>query len=124
MDKILMNDLHFYGYHGVLPEENKLGQSFQVSLILKLSTQKAGLSDSVEDTVSYADVYETVKEITERRRFKLIEALAEMIAKEVLTTYPLLNSVVIKVVKPNPPIPGHYESVAVEIERERSDYGG
>ncbi|WP_099224507.1 dihydroneopterin aldolase [Listeria costaricensis] len=124
MDKILMNDLHFYGYHGVLPEENKLGQSFQVSLVLNLSTRKAGLSDSVEDTVSYADVYETVKEITEKRRFKLIEALAETIAKEVLAAYPLLNSVGIKVVKPNPPIPGHYESVAVEIERKQSDYNG
>ncbi|EAC2424531.1 dihydroneopterin aldolase [Listeria monocytogenes] len=124
MDKIYLNELVFYGYHGVLKEETKLGQTFRVSLILGLSTKKAGISDSVEDTVSYADVYETVKEIVEGKPFKLIEALAEKIASEVLTGYPLLEEVTVKLIKPNPPIPGHYDSFAVEIERKRSDLNG
>ncbi|EIE7094444.1 dihydroneopterin aldolase [Listeria monocytogenes] len=124
MDKIYLNELVFYGYHGVLKEETKLGQTFRVSLILGFSTKKAGISDSVEDTVSYADVYETVKEIVEGKPFKLIEALAEKIASEVLTGYPLLEEVTVKLIKPNPPIPGHYDSVAVEIERKRSDLNG
>ncbi|EAD0098739.1 dihydroneopterin aldolase [Listeria monocytogenes] len=124
MDKIYLNELVFYGYHGVLKEETKLGQTFRVSLILGLSIKKAGISDSVEDTVSYADVYETVKEIVEGKPFKLIEALAEKIASEVLTGYPLLEEVTVKLIKPNPPIPGHYDSVAVEIERKRSDLNG
>lgn len=124
MDKIYLNELVFYGYHGVLKEETKLGQTFRVSLILGLSTKKAGISDSVEDTVSYADVYETVKEIVEGKPFKLIEALAEKIASEVLTGYSLLEEVTVKLIKPNPPIPGHYDSVAVEIERKRSDLNG
>lgn len=119
MDKIYMNELAFYGYHGVLPEENRLGQAFQVSLTLGLSTKQAGLSDDVTDTVSYADVYETVKEITEKKRFKLIEALAENIAHRVLTDYPLIEEVIVKVIKPNPPIAGHFHSVAVEITRGR-----
>ncbi|EBB5818027.1 dihydroneopterin aldolase [Listeria monocytogenes] len=124
MDKIYLNELVFYGYHGVLAEETKLGQTFRVSLILGLSTKKAGISDSVDDTVSYAEVYETVKEIIEGTPFKLIEALAEKIATEVLTGYPLLEEVTVKLIKPNPPIPGHYDSVAVEIERKRSDLNG
>ncbi|EAC7844169.1 dihydroneopterin aldolase [Listeria monocytogenes] len=124
MDKIYLNELVFYGYHGVLAEETKLGQTFRVSLILGLSTKKAGISDSVDDTVSYAEVYETVKEIVEGTPFKLIEALAEKIATEVLTGYPLLKEVTVKLIKPNPPIPGHYDSVAVEIERKRSDLNG
>ncbi|HAA6746256.1 TPA_asm: dihydroneopterin aldolase [Listeria monocytogenes] len=124
MDKIYLNELVFYGYHGVLKEETKLGQTFRVSLILGLSAKKAGISDSVEDTVSYADVYETVKEIVEGKPFKLIEALAEKIASEVLTGYPLLEEVTVKLIKPNSPIPGHYDSVAVEIERKRSDLNG
>ncbi|HAO6524732.1 TPA: dihydroneopterin aldolase [Listeria monocytogenes] len=124
MDKIYLNELVFYGYHGVLAEETKLGQTFRVSLILGLSTKKAGMSDSVNDTVSYAEVYETVKEIVEGTPFKLIEALAEKIATEVLTGYPLLEEVTVKLIKPNPPIPGHYDSVAVEIERKRSDLNG
>ncbi|EHK2487126.1 dihydroneopterin aldolase [Listeria monocytogenes] len=124
MDKIYLNELVFYGYHGVLAEETKLGQTFRVSLILGLSTKKAGMSDSVDDTVSYAEVYETVKEIVEGTPFKLIEALAEKIATEVLTGYPLLEEVTVKLIKPNPPIPGHYDSVAVEIERKRRDLNG
>ncbi|MBC1547017.1 dihydroneopterin aldolase [Listeria sp. FSL L7-1435] len=124
MDKIYLNELVFYGYHGVLAEETKLGQTFRVSLILGLSTKKAGMSDSVEDTVSYAEVYETVKGIVEGTPFKLIEALAEKIATEVLAGYPLLEEVTVKLIKPNPPIPGHYDSVAVEIERKRSDMNG
>ncbi|ALQ21465.1 dihydroneopterin aldolase [Listeria monocytogenes] len=124
MDKIYLNELVFYGYHGVLAEETKLGQTFRVSLILGLSTKKAGISDSVDDTVSYAEVYETVKEIVEGTPFKLIEALAEKIATEVLTGYPLLEEVTVKLIKPNPPIPGHYDSVAVEIERKKSDLNG
>ncbi|HDU1276798.1 TPA: dihydroneopterin aldolase [Listeria monocytogenes] len=124
MDKIYLNELVFYGYHGVLAEETKLGQTFRVSLILGLSTKKAGISDSVDDTISYAEVYETVKEIVEGTPFKLIEALAEKIATEVLTGYPLLEEVTVKLIKPNPPIPGHYDSVAVEIERKKSDLNG
>ncbi|EAE2434947.1 dihydroneopterin aldolase [Listeria innocua] len=124
MDKIYLNELAFYGYHGVLQEETKLGQTFRVSLILGLSTKKAGQSDSVDDTVSYADVYETVKGIVEGAPFKLIEALAEKIASEVLTDYPLLEEITVKLIKPNPPIPGHYDSVAVEIKRKRSDLDG
>ncbi|MBC1471319.1 dihydroneopterin aldolase [Listeria seeligeri] len=124
MDKIYLNELAFYGYHGVLSEENKLGQKFIISLVLGLSTKKAGISDNVNDTVSYADVYKTVKEIAEGKPFKLIEALAEKIATEVLVNYPLLNEVTVKLIKPNPPIPGHYHSVAVEIERKRSELNG
>ncbi|ECJ9371415.1 dihydroneopterin aldolase [Listeria innocua] len=124
MDKIYLNELAFYGYHGVLQEETKLGQTFRVSLILGLSTKKAGQSDSIDDTVSYADVYETVKGIVEGTPFKLIEALAEKIASEVLTDYSLLEEITVKLIKPNPPIPGHYDSVAVEIKRKRSDLDG
>lgn len=42
MDKIYLNELTFYGYHGVLPEENTLGQTFIISLTLGVSTEKAG----------------------------------------------------------------------------------
>ncbi|MBC1561948.1 dihydroneopterin aldolase [Listeria booriae] len=117
MDKIYLNELTFYGYHGVLPEENTLGQTFIISLTLGVFTEKAGKSDEVTDTVSYAEVYETVKEIAQQKQFKLIEALAETIASTVLHDYPLIKEITVKVTKPNPPIPGHYHSVAVEITR-------
>ncbi|RBW67662.1 dihydroneopterin aldolase [Bacillus taeanensis] len=120
MDKIHLNEMAFYGYHGVLPEENKLGQRFFVDLILGLNLKNAGLTDDLKKTVNYAEAYETVRSIVEGKRRQLVEAVAEGIAKEIFDAFPIVEEVKVKVVKPDPPIRGHYRSVAVEITRKRS----
>jgi dihydroneopterin aldolase len=111
--------MEFYGYHGVLPEENTLGQRFFVDLIVETDLKKAGQSDCLEDTINYAKLYEICQEIVEGKRFKLIEAVAENIAHSVLYSFPTITCCTVRVIKPNPPIKGHYESVAVEIVRSR-----
>lgn len=55
----------------------------------------------------------------EGKPYKLVEAVAEKIAETVLGQFTLVSEVTIKVIKPDPPIPGHYQSVAVEITRGR-----
>ncbi|MBS4175748.1 dihydroneopterin aldolase [Bacillus sp. FJAT-49736] len=117
MDKIYLNELEFYGYHGVLPEENRLGQRFRVSLVLELDLAKAGKSDDLNDTVSYAEIYELCKNIMEGKPYKLLEAAADKIAYSILEQFRMIDQVTVKVIKPDPPIPGHYQSVAVEITR-------
>ena len=87
MDKILMSNLGFYGYHGLLKEEAVLGQKFFIDIELYLDTKEAGETDDMYKSVSYADVYEVVKEIVENKRFNLLEALAENIASEVLEKF-------------------------------------
>ncbi len=119
MDKILMNDMMFYAYHGVLEEEKRLGQKFIISIELLLELKAAGLSDDVMDTVSYADVYEDVKEIVHGNKFNLIEKLAEEISKVVLMKYSLVNEIIIKILKPEAPVNGIYHSFGVEICRNR-----
>ncbi|WP_026684002.1 dihydroneopterin aldolase [Heyndrickxia coagulans] len=121
MDKIYIHDMEFYGYHGVLPEENKLGQRFRVSIVLGLDLKRAGETDRLEETVSYADVYTSVKNIMEGQPFKLVEAVAEKLAASILALYEKVAEVTVKVTKPDPPIPGHYKSVAVEITRRRKN---
>lgn len=121
MDKIYIHDMEFYGYHGVLPEENKLGQRFRVSIMLGLDLKRAGETDRLEETVSYADVYACVKKIVEGQPFKLLEAVAEKLAASILALYEKVAEVTVKVTKPDPPIPGHYKSVAVEITRRRKN---
>jgi 7,8-dihydroneopterin aldolase/epimerase/oxygenase len=108
--------MSFYGYHGVFPEENKLGQRFIVDVTLQLSLRAAGETDNLEETVNYAAVYETVKEVVEGKPKKLVEAVAEEIAANLLKNKKI-KACTIKMVKPNPPINGHYDSVAVEIKR-------
>src|SRR5699024_11388421 len=56
MDKIILKDMLFYGFHGLFPEENKLGQRFRVDLVLYLDLQKAGKSDNMEDSIDYGQV--------------------------------------------------------------------
>ena len=60
-DKILLNNMKFYAYHGVLPEEQEKGQNFYIDVEIDYSTKKAGLSDNLEDTIDYSLVYEIIK---------------------------------------------------------------
>jgi dihydroneopterin aldolase len=109
----------FYGYHGVFHEENRLGQRFIVDLELSLSLYKAGKHDALEYTVNYAEVYELIKDIVERKTFKLIETLADNIAISLLKNYSILQEVSVRVTKPTPPINIHFVGVSVEIKRRR-----
>jgi 7,8-dihydroneopterin aldolase/epimerase/oxygenase len=119
MDKIFVNQMEFYGYHGVFPEETKLGQRFVVDLMVLVDLRKAGESDDLEHSVNYGELYRVCKEVVEGKPYKLVEAVAEKIAETVLTQFTLVTEVTIRVIKPDPPIPGHYRSVAVEITRGR-----
>ena len=119
MDKIFVNKMEFYGYHGVFPEETKLGQRFRVDLTVEANLAKAGLSDDLEDSINYGELYEVCKGIVEGQPYKLVEAVAERIASELLTKFPKIMVCTVKVYKPDPPIAGHYESVAIEIVRGR-----
>ncbi|MFD1926688.1 dihydroneopterin aldolase [Sporosarcina siberiensis] len=120
MDYIHLNDMEFYGYHGVLPEEKKLGQRFRVTVSLAVSLEDAGLTDDLEKTVNYAEVYDLCKMVIEGEPVKLIETAAEIIASGILESYPeKVSGIRVVLVKPDPPIPGHYASVSVDITRGR-----
>lgn len=119
LDKIYVNKMEFYGYHGVFPEENRLGQRFIVDLAVSVDLSMAGKTDELEFSVNYGELYQVCREVVEGKPYKLVEAVAEKIAVSILSSFPLVNDVTVKVVKPDPPIPGHYKSVAVEITRGR-----
>lgn len=121
MDKIYFNGMSFYGYHGVFGAEQELGQRFFVDLELSLDLSKAGESDELQDTVNYADIFTCVQKIVEGERYNLVEALTAQIADRLLAGFPI-TEVKAKVTKPNPPINGHYESVAIEMVRRREDF--
>src|SRR5690554_4929728 len=107
--------MKFYGFHGLFPEENKLGQRFNVDVELFVDLQKAGKTDDMNDSVHYGYAYELVRDIVEGEAKNLIEAVAEMIASGLLAKFALLKACTVRVVKPDPPIPGNLQSVAVEI---------
>ena len=57
MDKVYVEGMEFYGYHGVFEEENKLGQRFKVDLTAELDLSKAGKTDDLSYTINYAELY-------------------------------------------------------------------
>lgn len=120
MDKIYLNEMAFYGFHGVFPEETKLGQRFMVSIILELDLKEAGEKDDIDKSIDYGLVYQLTKQIVEGQAKKLIESVAEDISNNLLKNLDLLQACTVKVIKPDPPIPGHYQSVAVEIYRSKN----
>lgn len=120
MDKILLNNLGFYGYHGVLKEESVLGQKFFIDIELYVDTKEAGQTDDMNKSVSYAEVYDVVKDVAENKRFNLIEALAENIAVEVLEKFNLVEKIMVRIKKPEAPVNGIYDYFGVEIRREKN----
>ncbi|MFD2369681.1 dihydroneopterin aldolase [Brevibacillus sp. GCM10020057] len=122
MDKIYFKGMSFYGYHGVFGAEAELGQRFYVDLVLSMDLSRAGASDDLADTVNYADIFTCVQKIVEGERYNLVERLTAVIAERLLSQFPLAQ-VQVKVTKPNPPINGHYDSVAIEMIRRREDFG-
>lgn len=119
-DRILLKDMNFFGYHGVLPAERELGQRFVVDVELRLDLRPAGLSDDLTKTVDYGAVHGSVREIVEGEPLNLIEAVAERIAAAILRNHPPIETVRVRVTKPDVRLAETVSSgSAVEIVRHR-----
>lgn len=119
MDRLALKGMAFYGYHGVLPEEKRLGQRFLVDVTAYLDLRPAATSDSLQEAVDYTTIYHLVQVLVEGHRFNLIETLADRIAAAVLHGFPQVEQVTATVSKPEAPIPGVLSGVAVEVTRRR-----
>lgn len=122
MDKIYIGGMQFYGFHGVMGEETKLGQRFIVNLTLHLPLSHAGETDCVEDTVNYAEVFAVVRDIVEGKPVKLLERLAHTIALQLFDSFTRIQAVDVEIEKPGAPIQGIFDVVTVMVHRTRSDF--
>ena len=118
-DRIIMEGMQFYGFHGVNVEERSLGQSYVVDLAVEMDLGVPGRSDRLEDTVSYTYLYRSVQKVLEGESKNLLEATAEAVAGRILEEFPV-DAVQVRVKKPRPPIKGSFvENAVVEIYRVR-----
>jgi 7,8-dihydroneopterin aldolase/epimerase/oxygenase len=118
MDIIQLTGIRCYGYTGYLPEEQYLGQWFEVDLRLSLDLATAGQSDAIEDTLDYRSIIADVKEIVSTAKFSLVEKLAETIVSRVLN-YDRVQQVELKLHKPAAPIPDFGGKITIELTRQR-----
>ena len=115
---IRIENLEVYAYHGVFPEENRLGQTFFVSASLYIDAAKAAREDELRLSVNYGEVCQFIKKWMETHTVKLIETVADTLAREILLAFPLVQRIVLEVKKPNAPIPLPFESVSVTVDRQ------
>jgi len=113
LDKVLIKALQCMAHVGVPEEERRRKQKVLLDLELELDLKTAGRQDRVEATMDYAAVAAQVRQLVQRRSFRLVEALAEQAAEMILKKFKP-DSVRVRVRKFS--VPGA-KSVGVEITR-------
>jgi 7,8-dihydroneopterin aldolase/epimerase/oxygenase len=109
-----LNGLEIFGRHGVLEEEHREGRTFLYDLWLEVSD--SALSDRIDDAVDYRDIAACVRDISDGRRFHLLEALAAAVADALAERFPL-ERVRVRVRKPGVEaagLPTAYSAATVE----------
>ncbi len=116
-DLIKITGLSAKGFHGVLDSEKQRGQKFIVDVEMSLSV--SNLKDDLSETVNYAQVAQLIHDQITGKPVKLIETLAENIAKTLLNKFKTVKEVKVIVHKPKAPISLKFIDVSVEITRKR-----
>lgn len=119
MDRITIEKLHIYAYHGVNAGEKEHGQDFYVSATLSLDLYKPGHTDDLNDTVNYSDAAKLIHSVFTAEKYDLIERAATAVAEALLDQYPSVNSVTVRVDKPDAPIGLEFDTVSVDITLSR-----
>ncbi len=115
---ILLENIRFFAYHGVAPQETTVGNEFVVSLRLKTDIARAMESDDVADTVNYAEIHQAVKEEMDILS-KLLEHVAGRIVRRLFNDFPTIERIDLKLSKRNPPMGADIETAGVEVHIER-----
>lgn len=113
---IEINNLRIYAYHGVLKQENRIGNYFDVSIKINYPISQAMANDNLTQTLNYAEVIDIIKNTMQTPSY-LIENAIERIKNTLLAKFPLIKGGHIKIEKLSPPIPNvQLQSVAIIYE--------
>ncbi|KIS02706.1 dihydroneopterin aldolase [Paucilactobacillus wasatchensis] len=115
MGKIRINNMSFHTYNGVFAEEKKLGQRLQLDAELSYPIEQVVQHDDLTETVSYADVYQTIEDFVLSKNYNLIESLANHLLQQLLVTYPTIEAITLRVRKYSVPIAGIFDNVEIEV---------
>jgi dihydroneopterin aldolase len=117
-DILLVEDIRFYGHHGVTPAQQEVGAWFSVSVELSLDLTPAALADDLEAGVDYGQVVRRVIEVGTGERVHLIERLAGLLSDALLREYPA-REVTVTVRKLTAPLDGVAAVPGVRMTRSR-----
>lgn len=113
---IELKEVRFYAYHGVLPQERRVGGWYRVTLRVGYDWSRAAKTDRVEDTLNYAELYQVIgREMAIPSQ--LLEHVAGRIATAVMTQHPDITSIDLWVTKENPPMGAECSGATVELHK-------
>ncbi len=118
MDRIEVEGIKLFGYHGCLDEEGLIGTDYRINVTVWGDLQQASESDNLKQTLDYVIINKVVAEEMAVRS-KLIEHVAKRILDSLMQKMPMAERAEIKLSKLYPPINGDVESVSVVMSRER-----
>jgi 7,8-dihydroneopterin aldolase/epimerase/oxygenase len=110
---IELHGVEIFGYHGATEVEEREGQPFLFDVALEPLREPE--ADDLEQTIDYRDVVACVREVSDRRRVRLLETLAAGVADELMARFALAR-VRVRVRKPHVQLdpPAEYSAVTVE----------
>ena len=111
---IILRNVRFHAFHGVMPQERKVGADFLVNLRVGYPLEQAMQSDEVGDTLNYAALYEVVK-AEMMQPSNLLEHVAGRIADAIVKRFPQVTSIDLELTKQNPPMGADCDGAGVEI---------
>ena len=117
---VCLDDLHFFAYHGVAPQETMVGNEYALSLRLKTDITRAMATDDVVDTLNYAEIHQAIKEEMSIPS-KLLEHVCGRIVQRLFRDFPALEHIDLKLSKRNPPMGADIASAGVEIHCGRGE---
>ena len=118
MDKISILNLKIAGDHGVYAFEKERPGTFEIDVEIFKDLSILQGKDDLKKTIDYSEVIRVIQKIFNEKRYNLIETLAEKICENLLNNF-LIESVKLRILKPHAPIQANFETVEVEILREK-----
>ena len=119
MDKIFLTDLRIEAVIGIWEWERRVRQTVSLDLEMATDIRPAAATDDIEHALNYRSIAKRLAETVAESEFKLVETLAETLARIVITEFgvPWLK---LSVSKPGA-IKGS-RNVGIVIERSTDDY--
>lgn len=115
MNKIGIEGMEFYAYHGYYQEEQVLGGKYTVDVYLEVNFSAAAEKDDLSQTINYETIYQIARQQMEVKS-KLIEQVCQRIASSIRSAFPAITKLKVRVSKHQPPIKGKADRVFVEID--------
>ena len=115
---IELRDVHLFAHHGVMPQEQKIGAWFTIDIKLGITDYGCAMSDDIEGTVSYADVYDILcQEMAKPSR--LLENVCLRVSERLYATFGQVATIEMTLCKDTPPMGGDRLKAAVTLSSKR-----